>query len=161
MTKAGHVAVGLSLVLLLKLEPVSTLLGAVLPDKDLVWGRGRKGKRTLWNAHRGFTHHACLIPILAIMGLASPLYLDFPFSYLFLSFCTGYASHLVADALTPLGIPYTSSYYPRLSFPVFKTGSLLEGVVVALLLTFAVLTGWKEFDELVRAGAKVLSSLLR
>ncbi len=55
MTKAGHVAVGLSLALLLKLEPVSTLLGAILPDKDLIWGWGRKGKRTLWNAHRGFT----------------------------------------------------------------------------------------------------------
>lgn len=160
MTKAGHIAVGLSLALLLKLEPLSTLLGAILPDKDLIWGWGRKGKRTLWNAHRGFTHHAYLIPVLAVVGLASPLYLDFPFSHLLLSFCMGYISHLVADALTPLGIPYTSSYYPRLSFPLFKTGSSFEGVVIALLFFFIVLMGQKRFGEVMSIQSKVVSSLL-
>ena len=160
MTKAGHVAVGLSLALLLKLEPVSTLIGAIFPDKDLIWGWGRKGKRTLWNAHRGFTHHAYLIPVLAVAGLSSPLYLDFPFSYLLLSFCMGYISHLVADALTPLGIPYTSSYYPRLSFPIFKTGSFLEGVVVALLFVFIALIGQGRLGEVMDRQSRVINSLL-
>ena len=43
MTKAGHITVGLSLALLLKLEPVSTLLGAILPAQGLDLGMGKEG----------------------------------------------------------------------------------------------------------------------
>jgi len=135
MTKAGHVVVGFSVALLLELDPVFAVLGAILPDKDLMWEKP-VGKRTLWNAHRGFTHHVYLIPALLLTAALGIFTLEFPYSYILASFCAGYVSHILADAFTPLGVPYTLRYYPRFSLFLFRTGSLVEWM---LIFTFACL----------------------
>jgi len=147
MTTISHLILGYISASVLSLDPVPALAGSVLPDKDLVWGLRRAGERTLFNSHRGVTHHP-VIPV--IMFLIYLLY--FP-NDLFLSFTVGYTSHLVADSLTPLGIPYRWGYYPRLSFKLFKTGSSLEVVVMV-----AVVGVWLYFFQ--PSGIKLLSNLI-
>ena len=141
MTGIGHLIVAGVLSYHFSLNPVFALLGAVLPDKDLVWGWGKRKKRTLLNSHRGITHHFFIVPLLFT------LYYLYPYPEL-LAFAVGYTSHLVMDAMTPLGIPYRLSYYPRFSIPVYKTGSWREWVIVGIVLISAV-AGNKELKNLV------------
>ncbi len=132
MTKTGHLIIAGLVSYHLSLNPIPALFGAVLPDKDVIWGWNRK-KKTLWNAHRGFTHHLFLIPLLFAL-----YYFLYP-EPLFLSFVVGYTSHLVMDAMTPLGLPYRLSYYPRFSLNIYKTGSWKEWVIVGCVASFVVL----------------------
>lgn len=137
MTKVGHVIVGVSGALLLGFDPFLCTVGSIAPDKDILIARFRgtwntKKRRTLLNSHRGITHHFYFL----ILCLCLILYLQksLPYGYFISSFCLGYALHLIGDILTPLGIPYTSKYYPRLSVPVFRTNSPLEHLVVGVIM---------------------------
>lgn len=126
MTKHGHLLTGLSLAVFSGSAPSFVLLGSLFPDVDVLWGMNRK-KRTLLNAHRGITHHLLLFPLLIFLFFYSP--------YEFLkAFSLGYAGHLFFDSLTPLGLPYRASYYPRFSFSLFKTGSFLEYLILILIV---------------------------
>lgn len=159
MTKVGHIVVGLGASLLFKLDPIFTVLGAILPDKDILWGWGKPAnRRTLWNAHRGFTHHVYLIPALTLLMVLGAFTLKFPYSYILASFCVGYMSHIFADAFTPLGIPYTSRYYPRLSIPLFKTGSFTEWILISLLAGLMFYFGQERMGELFERQQVVIKS---
>jgi len=136
MTKINHIILGGLTALALGYEPALAVLGSIFPDKDILlaklfgtWSSNKK--RKLLTAHRGFTHHAILIPTFLIFSLL--------LGKLWGAFFLGYTLHLICDLLTPLGIPYKLSYYPRLSFPLFKTNSILEYVfvgIISILLTF-------------------------
>ena len=136
MTKVNHILLGGLTALALGYEPTLAILGSIFPDKDILLAKlfgtwsSNKRKRLL-TAHRGFTHHAILIPVFLILSLF--------LGKLWGAFFLGYALHLICDILTPLGIPYKLSYYPRLSSPLFKTNSILEYVfvgIISLLLAF-------------------------
>lgn len=142
MTKEGHLITGLGLSLLAGYDPIVGTFGAIFPDYDLIiaklfgtWKTNKK--RRLLTAHRGITHHFLLIPILVFVCIA--LKDEGKPEFLFSSFAFGYTVHLFGDLLTPLGLPYRFSYYPRLSYPVFTTGSWKE---YAFLFFFSVATGY-------------------
>lgn len=141
MSKQGHVLTGVGLSILLEFDPLTGALGAIFPDYDIfiakafgTW-RTRRRKRLL-TAHRGFTHHLALIPLFMFLAWywKGGTLLEFFLS----SFLFGYAIHLLGDMLTPLGIPYRLSYYPRIAYPLFKTGGWGE---TTFLLLFALVTG--------------------
>ncbi len=106
--------------------------GALLPDIDhpRSWVGLRLGivSRPIAAAlgHRGFTHSllaalACLLLLHdegASRAIAAPL-------------VVGYLSHLVADLLTPGGLPLAWPLKRRFSLPLCRTGSLLEPLIVA------------------------------
>ncbi len=124
MTTAGHLIVAGLLSYHFSLNPFPAFIGAVLPDKDLLWAKREKEGRTLWNAHRGITHHPLLVAFLFSFYVLYP-------DPLLLSFLAGYVSHLVMDSMTPLGLPYKSSYYPRFSLNIYRTGSVEEFFLIA------------------------------
>jgi len=134
LTKASHVIVGSLTAVGLGYDPVLAILGSIAPDFDVflakVFGTWKGNKRRrLFTAHRGFSHHAVLIPLTLI----------FSFSGKFMgAFFLGYFLHLICDLLTPLGLPYKFSYYPRISLKLFKTGSLEEFAVVGFYGLFLV-----------------------
>ncbi|WP_457568618.1 metal-dependent hydrolase [Desulfurobacterium sp.] len=142
MTTGTHILAGVAIALYFKLPVLPAVVGSVLPDIDL--GKGFPGKRTLFNAHRGITHHllipaGVLVLAFALKGVVPDiLYRDI------LSFAAGYASHLFLDSLTPLGIPVGLSYNRRFSFKLFKSGKMSEIVVVLMLLIFITVLAKKE-----------------
>ncbi len=134
MTTGTHILAGVAVALYFKLPIFPAVLGSVFPDVDLK--KGFPKKRTLFNAHRGITHH---VAIPAILMFAAFFFKDVIPSVIFkdiLSFSLGYTSHLLLDALTPLGVPVGFSYRQRFSFKLLKSGKLSEIVVALLLLVF-------------------------
>ncbi len=116
----------------------AVVIGSTFPDIDLkfsslVPSKGRK--KSLWNTHRGITHHPLLLLGLFLIWVSLERYLpQYHFYWQFLyGFWVGYLSHLVLDALTPLGIPVGASYYPRLKIPLMKTGGVGEKIFALLL----------------------------
>lgn len=108
-------------------------LGALLPDIDHPnsWA-GRKMRvvsvpLSLVVGHRGVTHSlvavAGAIALLAVMGtgwMAAPVVI-------------GYLSHLMADALTPSGVPLLWPARRRFTLNLCETGSVVEmGLVAAI-----------------------------
>lgn len=114
-------------------------LGALLPDIDhpQSWA-GRKLRvvsvpLALVFGHRGITHSllavAGAIALLAVMGtggMAAPV-------------AIGYLSHLLADALTPSGVPLLWPSRRRFTLNLCDTGSVVELGLVALV---AAAGGW-------------------
>ncbi|WP_457601594.1 metal-dependent hydrolase [Hydrogenivirga sp.] len=141
MTKHGHILTGVGLSILFGFDPLMGAMGAIFPDNDIfiaklfgTWRTNRK--RKLMTAHRGFTHHLLLIPLFLSFAF---IYKDKGMGMFFLSsFLFGYAVHLLGDMLTPLGLPYRLSYYPRFSYPAFTTGSWKETL---FLFLFSLLVG--------------------
>lgn len=117
----------------------AAVLGSLLPDIDhpQSWA-GRKVRvisvpLSLLVGHRGITHSAlavigCLMALATLgMGLmAAPIVI-------------GYLSHLLADGLTPSGVPLLWPSRRRFTLNLCQTGSLMEMLVVAAI---AVLGGW-------------------
>jgi len=135
MKRDSHILVGVTTAYLLGLPILPAMVGSTLPDMDYHLN-GFRFKWKLLRNHRGITHHALLGLILFFL---TPL-VGNPFLK---SFIVGYLSHLVADLLTPKGIPFWK-YNNRVSFSLFKTGSISEYVVVAIYtftsLVFLILT---------------------
>lgn len=154
MRGSTHMAVGMAAGALIcqqfnlqPFEPVVIVLGlsvfgSVLPDIDHPesWI-----SRRLWFAswmvhpflsHRGLTHSALALLLIFIgwgMAMTSP---EIPIRFEWvhgLALLGGYASHLVADLLTPQGVrllyplPGRWRLVPDLAF--FETGGLLDGIV--------------------------------
>ena len=143
MTKINHAIVGAGIAIWLKLDPFISIFASLLPDTDLViakitgtWNSYKE--KTLLNAHRGITHHVLLIPLMLVGVSSTYMFLPKLLWYPTASFCVGYIFHLLCDLFTPLGLPYKLSYYPRISLPLFKTGSSLEHVLVG---SFVISTG--------------------
>ncbi len=136
MTLAGHAVIGLGFGFLFGVNPVISGIAALIPDVDVFWGwRKLKGRdRTLLNSHRGFTHHVLLVPVLFTLAFLLLVVAGTFIGNVALSFAVGYASHIFMDSLTPLGIPYKKSYYPRFSLRIYKTGSTAELVIVTIAL---------------------------
>jgi inner membrane protein len=134
MTLGTHMLAAVVASLALNLPLIPALLGALLPDLDLKKGLPFPPKRTLFNAHRGITHHLLWLPVLFMASLWVKDFINHTLGVWLLSFTVGFATHLFLDALTPLGIPYKHTYYPRLSLKLFKTGKLGELFVILILL---------------------------
>ena len=135
MTAGTHILAGVVLSSFLNLPVLPAALGSIAPDIDIKLGLPFPPKRTLFNAHRGITHHPAVAGFLFILSIAVKDFLNERTGIFLLSFTVGYASHLLLDLLTPLGIPYKFKYYPRLSLKLVKTGKLGELFVILMLLT--------------------------
>ena len=135
MTAGTHILAGIVLASYLKLPIIPAALGSIFPDVDLKKGLPFPPKRTLFNAHRGITHHPVLVVVLFLCSIVLKDLVNRTVGVFLLSFTVGYASHLLLDILTPLGIPYKTKYYPRLSLKLIKTGKLGELFVILLLLS--------------------------
>lgn len=110
------------------------LLGSILPDIDEEnsrinkWG-GILGKIiAFFSKHRGMFHS-----LLFAVGLSAILGYFWAWNY-GLALFIGYLSHLIGDALTPMGVQV---FYPFLKFRIkgpIKTGGLMEVLVVIILV---------------------------
>jgi len=137
-----HVAGGLFCAFLCGVPPhavPAAVIGSTFPDVDLKFSKlvpDKGKKKTLFNTHRGITHH----PIAALALFLLWLYLEKNYPELSLywdflyGFWVGYTSHLLLDAVTKLGIPIGAGYYPRFSLRLMKTGGLGEKIFFVLLV---------------------------
>lgn len=149
MMAGSHIAVGAALWVvtarLTGLEPAEPValaaaaFGALLPDIDhpQSWA-GRKMRivsvpLSMLVGHRGITHSAIAVlacfALLTVMGtgwLATPVVI-------------GYLSHLLADGLTPSGVPLLWPSKRRFTLNLCRTGSALEIVLVGAII---IAGGW-------------------
>ncbi|SNR84580.1 metal-dependent hydrolase [Desulfurobacterium atlanticum] len=145
MTTGTHILAGVIAALYLNLPVLPAVIGSVIPDIDIK--NGFPKKRNLFNTHRGITHHIA-IPVTLI---ALSFYLkETNFSLIYknlLSFSIGYTTHILLDTLTPLGIPYTHKFYPRISLKVFRSNKISEIIVfLALLLILTTVLNKKKLN---------------
>ncbi len=138
MTLGTHVLGGLAVALAFKLPPAPAIFGSILPDFDLKLRLPPPWKRTLFNSHRGITHHVAIPVALLIFSFAVKNFVSYTLYRYFLAFSLGYASHIFLDFLTPLGVPFGVKYYPRLRGNLVRTGKFGEIVVLLILLAFIV-----------------------
>ena len=90
--------------------------------------------------HRGFTHS-----LLAVFGLLTLFYLKVPESWIvpgdaIQGMVLGYLSHILADMLTPAGVPLLWPCRWRFRFPILapQKGNQLERVLCMALFAYAV-----------------------
>ncbi|AHG22312.1 hypothetical protein Z042_23945 [Chania multitudinisentens RB-25] len=160
MTAEGHLIFSVACAILAKKAEVTpelamgdwwhiipaALLTSLLPDID--HPKSVLGQRLRWLAipisrafgHRGFTHS-----LLAIVGGIMLFRLDLPDRWLFPidvlhAMIIGYFSHLLADALTPAGVPLFWPCRWRFCLPLLNSqkGNQLERVLCLCLVAFAV-----------------------
>jgi inner membrane protein len=120
------------------------IIGSVFPDIDLKFSKfiPDKGEKvSLWNTHRGFTHHPIIVFFLFLLWFyLSYKFPQWQFYWEFLyAFAVGYLSHLVLDSFTQKGIPIGLGYYPRFSLKLMKTGGIGEKILFLLLILSIVL----------------------
>jgi inner membrane protein len=115
-----------------------SVLGALLPDIDhpKSWvGRRLRPLSTIlamFLGHRGITHS-----LVAVAGcIALLLWQDVPFGFA-APLVVGYLSHLIADLLTPGGLRLAWPLRRSFAFPLCRTGSPFEPLVVAVALSAA------------------------
>jgi len=112
MTAGTHVLAAILVAAVFNLPAIPAIVGSVLPDLDLKKGLPFPSKRTLFNSHRGITHHVAIPALMFLIAIWAKDFVNSQLSIYLLSFSAGYASHLLLDSLNPLGIPYTHRYYP-------------------------------------------------
>lgn len=149
MMAASHVAIGAALwavtARLAGLEAAepqglaAAALGSLLPDIDhpQSWA-GRKMRvisvpLSLVIGHRGLTHSA--LAIVACAGLLAAMGIG----WLAAPVVVGYLSHLLADSLTPSGVPLLWPNRRRFGLNLCRTGSVAELAIVAVLVAAG---GW-------------------
>ncbi|GEM_PF-2122187 len=89
--------------------------------------------------HRGVTH-ALIVP-----GILFFVELSVGVSH-WLSF--GYLTHILGDFLTPKGVPLFSPFVKySFSLKVFKTGSILEWIIVSVLFLYMIVFGIELLPE--------------
>lgn len=122
------------------------IFGSLLPDADhpqsLIsgWIPGM-GAVSLFFRHRGFTHSISFIftfTVLLAFGFRAALGTDFP-QHLAAALLLGMLSHLIADMLTPFGVPLLLPFSGR----AFK---LAPGIVLRLIK-------WTGLESLVFVGS--------
>ena len=116
---------------------VFVLLGSVLPDIDDGKSKIKKASGVIGSIvsfmfkHRGIFHSLIMVIVLFIV-------MSFWDSYYAWALCVGYLSHLISDALTPMGIHFL---YPFSSFKLrgpIKVGGIGEWVVLFGLIILVV-----------------------
>jgi membrane-bound metal-dependent hydrolase YbcI (DUF457 family) len=130
MKKRTHLIFAVLLFLLLNgifsfplLYAVLAVAGALVPDIDLF----------SMVLHRKLLHNLWVLAAIVFTGM----YFTLIDKNMAIAFSIGFISHLIADAMTPMGIkPLWPLGLPHIKGPV-KTGSLAEWVIVIILL-FAV-----------------------
>ncbi len=117
----------------------AAVLGSLLPDIDhpQSWA-GRKMRAisvplSLLVGHRGITHSAVAV----VAGLA--LLLVMGMGWMAAPVVVGYLSHLLADSLTPSGVPLLWPSRRRFTLNLCQTGSVTE---IGLVAVIAGLGGW-------------------
>lgn len=135
MTRTTHVAIGAltGVLIAMRTEQQPLILGvfgalavfgALMPDYDL-----RLGLK-----HRGITH---TLLALALLWLASYAALPYPLAW---ALPAGYASHLAADMLTPVGVPlFGPLNWNAIRFARVRTGGALDALLGAVTALGAVL----------------------
>jgi len=131
MTKKSHIFIGFSFGLLFNVNPLLSIVGSLIPDIDIIWGR--YFKNNFWFSHRGFTHHF----IIPLFLLFSAMFYE-NLGFILLPVSIGYFSHLLADLLTINGLPLFFSYYPRISLKLLKTGSIIEYFITFSFFIFTI-----------------------
>lgn len=188
MTAPTHITIGIAAsiftashfsILLNPVGFITLLIGALLPDVDgggVITRPGTILKRFLnrpmillldffgasvsevsrkVTGHRGFFHWL-IWPIL-IIGYAR----KFSISWLFW-LGLGYLTHVMADALTPLGVPLLAPFSTKkISLLGIRTGSFLEFVVFILTLLYSIFASWELLPEGVREAFSKLMTELR
>lgn len=97
--------------------------------------------------HRGFTHSLLSYLIFSTAVLIGLLWIPNGFGMaLALGLIIGYGSHLILDALNPLGIPLLYPINFRLSILKIETGSIMEYLFVSLLL-ISIIISWDNILE--------------
>lgn len=130
---------GLALALRITQEPVMILtlttvtsFAATAPDLDIVLGL----------KHRGITH---TLFSLAVLYFLSRLAFPYPIS-LFMP--AGYASHLLADMLTPVGVPlFAPVNWNAIRFARIRTGGALDALIGAAAGAGCLLLLWQTFFQ--------------
>lgn len=123
MTKKTHVAVGVAITLpIISVCPIYSvfgLLGAVIPDWDMLLGI----------KHRTITHSLIALLISSMVVI----FINFGIG---LVWFVSYTSHLILDSFTKMGVPL---FYPRnkkyYGFKLIKTGGA-EDLFICLLTIF-------------------------
>ena len=121
MKRSSHLTIGIILTYFLYtlnygwLYCLIGLQGSIAPDIDLKIGL----------RHRTITHS-----IIALILTTMPLYL---FSHqLGIVWFINYLSHLIADSMTKMGVPYFYPYKHYYGLKLFSTGSLWEHVFILI-----------------------------
>ncbi|ELS02723.1 putative membrane-bound metal-dependent hydrolase [Xenococcus sp. PCC 7305] len=123
-------------------------IGGLMPDLD--HPKSALGRRiplvsdtiSALFGHRGITHSllAVGVMILVLMSITTkPEYQEL--NWMVAPLCIGYISHIIGDSLTPSGVPLLYPKKKNYSLKVFKTGSLLEFIIMGLLTIFLVTIG--------------------
>ena len=136
-------------------------LGSSLPDVDTYWNDWNVYRKDFLG-HRGFTHSFLLNFFLTVLSFVGSL-IDSLFTPLFFLFLGSFI-HVVLDAFSPSGVPIYLSYYPRLRYPIYKTGSLRDEGLAFVVAFFLVGFGYfykvhtvefKELLEVLKKGIEV------
>jgi inner membrane protein len=145
MMARSHVIIGLAtwivaapMLLIRPLDPIYlglVVAGSLLPDidhpKSWVGRRTRPISTAIAStfSHRGITHSA-----IAVLGLTTLLMHAGYRRGIVAALAIGYLSHLAADMLTPQGLRLAWPMRGTWGFPLCRTNSNMEPVVVAVLL---------------------------
>lgn len=159
MTAEGHLLFALASAILAKKMAISSalaqgdwwhvisggLLTCLLPDID--HPKSVLGQRLKWLSspiaiifgHRGFTHSLlAIIAGILLFTLCQPAQITIPLDA-FHAMIIGYLSHIVADMLTPSGVPLLWPWRWRVRIPILSStkGNQLERLVCIAALVFA------------------------
>lgn len=124
----------------------ATLLTCLLPDID--HPKSFLGQRLKWLSHpiaRAFGHRGFTHSLLAVAGGVALLQLKLPAGWLipadaFQGMVLGYLSHIVADMLTPAGVPLLWPCRWRFRLPLLRShkGNQLERALCLALVGYAI-----------------------
>ncbi|MCV2528466.1 MAG: metal-dependent hydrolase [Candidatus Lightella neohaematopini] len=155
MTTEGHIYFAVASIILIKKVKLiqlitsgdwwhiilGSLLTCLLPDID--HPKSFIGRRFKWLSipiyklfgHRRFTHSILLIIIIAIYINIKRI--NFPIDVIY-AMIIGYISHIIADMLTPAGVPLLWPYTKKFSIPIIKKSNIrLERLISIVIIIYA------------------------
>ncbi|MCV2508495.1 MAG: metal-dependent hydrolase [Candidatus Lightella neohaematopini] len=156
MTTEGHICFAISNIILIKKIKLihdiasgdwwhvilGSLITCLLPDID--HPKSFIGKRFKWLSvpiyklfgHRGFTHSLLLIVMIIIYINVRKVSIPIDVVY---AMIIGYISHIIADVLTPAGIPLFWPYNKKFSIPIIKKSNIrLERLISIIIIICAI-----------------------
>ena len=120
-----------------------TILASSLPDIDEPHSKAGKKVSGFSKViksifgHRSITHSLLGLVIFSYIYIRTANFLNITGFYLNF-FIIGYAGHLLGDLFTNSGIPLLYPISQKFKFPLFKTGSIMEGIIQMILVLFLV-----------------------
>ncbi|MCV2531086.1 MAG: metal-dependent hydrolase [Candidatus Lightella neohaematopini] len=157
MTAEGHIYFAISNIILIKKTKLiqsmansdwyhiilGGLITCLLPDID--HPKSFIGKRLKWLSipiykifgHRSFTHSLLLIIIIIICINIKQINIPIDVIY---AMIIGYISHIIADILTPAGIPLLWPYNKKFSIPIIKKSNIrIERLISIIIIIYSVI----------------------